>query len=278
MEETSRSWTLVKLGGSLLTDKGREEHARGEVIARLAREIASAGPQLGEALVVGHGSGSFGHLAASNAGFATSPEGGPGTLDGRGISLTQDAAARLHRLVIEALIAAGVEPFSFAPGSALIARDGRPVRGSIAPLLRAAERGLLPVIFGDVVMDETLGASICSTEAALLFLIRRLRRRQQRVERLIWLGETRGIYDRHGETIAEVRSENYRAVRRAIHAPAGVDVTGGMLLRLQTAWRLAGFGIESWILDGTVPGMLESALLGDRQLPGTRIVPRRRPR
>ncbi len=39
-----------------------------------------------------------------------------------------------------------------------------------------------------------------------------------------------------------------------------MDVTGGMDLRLRTAWELTRYGIESLILDGNVPGRLEAAL------------------
>lgn len=271
----NRAWILVKLGGSLLTDKSQHDHPRPEVIARLAQEIASARQQMSEALILGHGSGSFGHVAASRFGLGQAQsDAGRGSLEPQGISITQDAAARLHRLLIKDLIDAGAHPFSLAPASFVVARAGRPVRGFIEPLLRAVDQGLMPLVFGDVVMDESLGASICSTEQTLLFLIRRLRRRGHTIQRLIWLGETDGIYDQQGETIAEVRPENYLRVLKAIHKPAGTDVTGGMLLRLKTAWQLARMGIESRILDGTAPGVLESALLGDKKLPGTRIVAR----
>ena len=56
---------FLKLGGSLITNKTRVEHARVQMIHRLAREIKSARaarPDL--KIVLGHGSGSFGHMAA----------------------------------------------------------------------------------------------------------------------------------------------------------------------------------------------------------------------
>ena len=54
---------FVKLGGSLITDKRVAEAPRLEVIDRMAQEIAAA-RQADPALqiVIGHGSGSFGHL------------------------------------------------------------------------------------------------------------------------------------------------------------------------------------------------------------------------
>ncbi|NIV31979.1 MAG: uridylate kinase, partial [Anaerolineae bacterium] len=60
---------FVKLGGSVITDKTRAETARPDLIARLAGEVASAlAKQADLKLVLGHGSGSFGHMVARRFG------------------------------------------------------------------------------------------------------------------------------------------------------------------------------------------------------------------
>ena len=56
---------FLKLGGSLITEKSREATARKDVITRLAAELADihrSNPNL--RLLLGHGSGSFGHVPA----------------------------------------------------------------------------------------------------------------------------------------------------------------------------------------------------------------------
>src|SRR5262245_34884441 len=87
---------LVKLGGSLITDKRRPETARRQVIARLAAELVAARPSH-ERILLGHGSGSFGHVAAAEHRLPSGLQRG-GQL--AGVSVTQAAAARLHRLVL----------------------------------------------------------------------------------------------------------------------------------------------------------------------------------
>ncbi|MCR3883118.1 MAG: uridylate kinase, partial [Methanothrix sp.] len=64
---------ILKIGGSVLTDKARLESARFEVVERIAAEIAGAG----EGLILVHGAGSFGHIHAKNFGLVEmfSPEG-----------------------------------------------------------------------------------------------------------------------------------------------------------------------------------------------------------
>ncbi len=255
---------LVKLGGSLITDKSGDCAARLEVIYRLAGEIAAARPRMTR-LILGHGSGSFGHASAARHGVGAGPLSAAAL---QGVSETRARAAELHALVTSSLLAAGLAPFTWAPSSAMVSRSGSPARGAIGPLLAALEFGLMPVTYGDVVTDSSWGASICSTEAVLLYLAGRLRRRRHRVGRVLWLGATEGIYDADGVPIPRVDRGSYARVRRAIGATAGTDVTGGMLLRLETARRLAARGIDSWIVDGRVPGLLTAGLAGE-PVPGT---------
>ena len=251
---------LVKLGGSLITDKAQAETPRPQVIARLADEIARAAPDLPERLIVAHGSGSYGHVAAHRYGIAggiRSPEQIPG------ISITQERAAVLHRLVAIGLVEAGALPFSIAPSSCVIAEAGRPVSFDAEPLRLALGQGLMPVLYGDVVMDRAWGASICSTERLFELLARTLPPEGIAIRRVLWLGETDGVWDEAGRTIPRISAEGPGEATSAIGSSAATDVTGGMRHRVETALALARMGIPSLILNGLTPGALERALRGE---------------
>jgi isopentenyl phosphate kinase len=259
---------LLKLGGSLITDKARPETPRREVIARLAGEIARAAREIPFHVVVGHGSGSFGHVAARESGIAT----GLRSADQLpGVSRTQERAAALHRIVIEALLAAGALPFSIAPSSCLVADAGRPAAFAAEPLLLALDRGLLPVLYGDVVTDRSWGISICSTERLFEALAGTLRDQGRTIRRALWLGETDGLYDSEGRTVPTISAGDLDRAAAAIGAPAGTDVTGGMLHRVETALGLARLGVPSLLANGLVPGLLERALRGE-PVPGTEVL------
>lgn len=262
-----RAAILVKLGGSLITEKSRPETPRREVVDRLAGEIARAAAGLPDRLIVGHGSGSFGHVAARRAGIA---QGIRSADQLAGVSSTQERAAALHRIVIQALTAAGACPFSIAPSSCVVSEGGHPIELADGPLLLALERGLLPVVYGDVVLDREQGASICSTERLFDLLARRLPARGVPIRRVLWLGETDGVWDDERRTIPRISAETFADARRAIGSPAGTDVTGGMLHRVETALGLARLGVRSLILNGLVPGALERALRGE-EVAGTEV-------
>jgi isopentenyl phosphate kinase len=264
--------TLVKLGGSLLTDKTAVDAVRPDVLARLAAEIAAAAPaaagregaqDAGDALVIGHGSGSFGHVAASRYGLAAGLR-DAGQLPG--VSRTQERAAALHRQVCAALAAAGLFPFSLAPSSSVVAAGGRPLAIAVEPLVLALGNGLLPVLYGDVVLDREQGVAICSTERLFELLAAQLPAFGMRVRRVLWLGETDGVYDAAGRTLPRLGADALAGEagdRPAIGAAAGTDVTGGMLHRVETALALAARGIPSLIANGTTPGLLAAALRGE---------------
>jgi isopentenyl phosphate kinase len=264
-----RSIVLVKLGGSLITDKRRPGIARRDVIRRLAREIAAiARRRKGARMVIGHGSGSFGHVAASEGGLATRAD-GPGAR-AQGIARTQHRAADLHAIVVGALEAAGARPFSLAPSSFMTCVGGRVAKIFADPLFQALDLGLVPVVYGDVVLDRARGASIVSTEEVLVALAGEAAGRRVSIVRAVWLGETDGVYAGDGSTVARLTAAE--AVRRArtVTGASGTDVTGGMALRLRTAADLARGGVPSFIVDGRPPGVLGRAAAG-RASGGTRV-------
>ena len=138
--------------------------------------------------------------------------------------------------------------------------------------MRALALGLLPVVFGDVVMDRSRGASICSTETVVTALAPRLADAACPITMVLWMGATGGVFDAEGRTIEAITPDNIDSVLDLASGAAGTDVTGGMRHRVETAWRLAGEGIPSLILDGLEAGTPEKALRGEAAS-GTRVDP-----
>jgi isopentenyl phosphate kinase len=259
---------LLKLGGSLITEKAREETPRREVIGRLAGEIAQTLKDNPCRVIVAHGSGSFGHVAAQRHGIGRGPL-SPGQL--AGACFTQERAAALHRIVVAALLEAGAPAFSIAPSSCVAAAGGRPSEIALEPLLLALDRGLLPVLYGDVVLDREWGASICSTERLFRLLAPQLQSRGISIRGALWLGETDGLWDAAGRTVPRVTAATFEEALASIGAPAGTDVTGGMRHRLETALELAALGIPSLLANGLTPGLLAQAL-GGGKVNGTEVI------
>lgn len=143
---------------------------------------------------------------------------------------------------------------------------------SVDALAGALEAGAIPVVCGDIVADARLGTTIASTEQVFAALVDALPQTGWRVDRALWAGATPGILDRNGELVPLVDQQRRAELDHALAGAAGVDVTGGVRLRVDTALELARSGVESWIFDGTTPGALASALRREGRV-GT-LVPR----
>lgn len=223
---------FVKLGGSLITDKLRESTFLPQAMAQIAGEIAgalAANPAL--QLVIGHGSGSFGHFAARTHGTAlgvTTPEGW------RGFAAVAAAARDLNHLVLHSLRDAGVPAMAFQPSAALMSENRSIVYYETAPLTAALEHGLVPLVHGDVAFDRSQGGAIISTETVFFYLAQHFA-----VRRIVLLGETAGVLDADGAVIPEITPANLAAIESALGGSAGVDVTGGMETKVRDMLRLA---------------------------------------
>jgi isopentenyl phosphate kinase len=264
---------FLKLGGSLITDKTRDNTPRLDVIRRLAAELAAALPDLRSPLLVGHGSGSFGHTAARRHGT----RGGARDAEGwRGFAEVSVAAARLNRIVADALHEAGLPVFSVLPSSSACCEDGRIKRLATHPLREAARHGLLPLVMGDVALDSARGATIISTEEVFAYLVDDFAGDPElRVERILLAGETAGVFAGplapETPVIASITPGNWPELRGGIGGSRGADVTGGMASKVQDMLTLASAhpGLSACIFSGLVEGNLARALAGDPI--GTRV-------
>lgn len=215
---------FVKLGGSLITEKTLPYTPRMEKITDLAAQIALAlSTDSSLQLVLGHGSGSFGHEAASA--FATQ-KGVSGPQAWRGFAEVWYQASRLNRLVVEALRQAGLPVLTISPAAAVTVQGGTVSAWDIRPLRLALSNGLLPVIHGDVAFDEHLGGTILSTEALFAHLARELQ-----PERILLAGHEEGVwadFPRRQELLREITPGSLPRLLPGLGNAAGADVTGGM--------------------------------------------------
>ena len=261
---------FLKLGGSLITDKLRPRTSRPDVIHRLAGEIAQAiheNPHL--RLLVGHGSGSFGHVPAQK--YQTrrgvfSPEGWTGFAE-----VWKEAAA-LNRIVMDALHTAGLPAIALPASAGLTAEAGQAAQWNLEPLSMALQAGLLPVVYGDVIFDRQRGATIFSTEQLFAHLARILKPAGillAGIEDGVWVD-----FPACTQWIERITPLNIAQVSAALGSSVGTDVTGGMQHKVQEMLALVEElpGLQVRIFSGAKPGLVAQALLGGS--PGTLIAPR----
>jgi isopentenyl phosphate kinase len=229
---------FLKLGGSLITDKMKPYTPLLNVMDDLALQITtSLQTQPNLRLVIGHGAGSFGHVAASE--YKTRdgyPQ--PSPLTHRERDTTEEnywkgfaevwyQASTLNRYIMEALHKAGLRTIALPPSASVIASDGQVAVWETTPIRMALAAGIVPVIFGDVVFDEVRGGTILSTENLFTFLVKALH-----PDRVLLAGIEEAVWEDFPERtrpIERITPESFEGIRHGV---------GGRLRRMLPAgWR-----------------------------------------
>lgn len=221
---------FLKLGGSAITDKTRQATPKPDVIRQAARAIYAVREQDPTLrILLGHGSGSFGHFTAKKYGFGQKE-------NWRAYAETGASAQRLNRLVTDIFLDENVSVVSLQPSASARMRDGELYALDSANILTALEHNLIPLIYGDVTFDDVRGMSIASTDSLFGFLAPILK-----PARIIYTTAVNGIYtsdpikNPNAQLIPEITPATFDALRAHVGEAHGVDVTGGMLDKLQRA-------------------------------------------
>ena len=249
--------TLIKLGGSVITNKKGQYSVREENIIRLAREIKSATKSSNLKIIVGHGAGSFAHIPAS---IYRTKDGIINTKSVFGASVTEEAAKMLNAIVVKNFISEKIPVYSFSPGSCLISDTKVCIKTYIEPLKKALEIGIVPIVYGDVVLDRKIGFTIFSTEKILSILAKELKHNYK--IKIIYVTDVDGVLDRNGKVIKRINKLNFNNLKKDMTGVKGVDVTGGMVHKVEEALDVFGkTGIETQIISGLKKGRLRDAIL-----------------
>lgn len=244
--DNSQPLVMIKLGGSLLTDKDNESTANHLQVRRSLKQIRALVKAGSGRLILGHGVGSFAHIPAAKYQTARGIINKESRL---GAGITKERVLAIHQLVLTAGLKLGLPLFSLSPGSFLSREEGS-AKTYLTPLLNCLKFKLLPLLYGDVITDNLQGFGIYSTEKSFEIVAQALSRLGFEKIKLIHLGITKGVYDKAGKTILRLTRDNYAQYFEAVGESQSIDVTGGMKLKVETALRMAEFGVETYIVDG----------------------------
>ncbi len=235
---------IIKLGGSVITDKAQAGVIHEGAIAEMAKAIAAADSQV----IIVHGAGSLGHPEAAEYHIAS----GVSSENARGVYVTHAAVSRLNEAVVFALREAGVEAVSFHPFACALAENGRLQFCGEEQIRCLLSAGIVPVLHGDVVCDTKKGGCIVSGDQIVPYLALALK-----ADKIGIVTATGGVLDGE-DVIAEITRKNLAAV--PFDEAKTADVTGGMKGKVLELLELADAGIASHIFK---PEMLPAFLAGE---------------
>ena len=263
----NNEFVFLKLGGSLITNKNRPHTSRRKVLADLAQEIYRAKcdhPDM--RLLIGHGSGSFGHIPAKKH---HTREGVYSPDQWSGFVEVWRQARTLNEIVIEALQTAHLPVMAFPPSALVYAADGKVSSWDLSPLQAALKVGLVPVINGDVIFDSVRSGTILSTEELFSYLQPILH-----PTHILLAGLEKGVWSDfpcRTKIISEITPLNYDQILSSLKNSAAIDVTGGMLGKVSSMLKLveADPQLNVLIFSGLESDLLYRSLCNEK--PGTYI-------
>ncbi len=244
---------IVKLGGSVITDKKVYKKLRKGVLRRIIYELS------GENLILVHGAGSFGHILSKDKNLNS------GLNDYNAIDFSTVArdVQELNTIIVSMLIERKIPAISMPIHSFHMFGENFPYLKFYEYLIR----GFVPVTYGDVVLERRKGMAICSGDQIIFNLAKYLK-----PERVIFVTDVDGIYDKNPKIHKDA------VLMKVLHAKENVsfdkdvkDVTGGMELKFKIMGMLALSGIDVIVVNGLVKGRVKLAL-ENRDVIGTRVV------
>ena len=247
---------IIKLGGSVITDKSKKECFQQDIMDNLSEEIKKADKDI----ILVHGAGSFGHILAKkyklNAGYKYDKQ-------IEGFSATHAMVQKLNTLVLESLQNHRVHAVSIAPHSILRLDNHILDEINYKVFKEYLNKSFTPVTFGDVVLDKKLGFSICSGD----FLVKVLAD-HFKPEKIIFVLDEDGLYtsnpkmDENAEFIDSTTADKLKKLITSLDNHA--DVTMGMKGKIDTINEIAGLNIDTILLNGNKPERLYKALIGEK--------------
>jgi isopentenyl phosphate kinase len=251
--------TFLKLGGSLITDKNQAETLRPDVLEACLTQVNRWLQENPNArLVLGHGSGSFGHHAARE--FHTR-EGVVSHRDWFGYAAVWQSARKLNDFFIKACVQSGIAVVDFPISAAVITENRKVGVWNLDALTSTLVQAIVPVVHGDVCIDRTLGGTILSTEEIFGYLASQLK-----PARVLLAGVEIGVYQDHPENKqlithipANVSFRNY------LQGSKAQDVTGGMASKVILSQTMAQNlpGLEVRIFSGFESDAIYKVLSGE---------------
>ncbi|MFX1585818.1 MAG: type 2 isopentenyl-diphosphate Delta-isomerase [Promethearchaeota archaeon] len=236
---------LLKLGGSLLTDKNKPLSLREDVINSTIEQIIESNKKI----VLIHGGGSFGHPIAKNYQLS---EGLNTSIKNQvlGLSKTHEAMNQLNTIIINKFLKKNCPVLSISPSTIFTKRSQQFVLNSTDPIEISLRLGVLPILYGDIVLEKDGSFSIISGDDIILELCKTLKYFE--VEKVIFAIEKDGIYVKDGGNIefaSEINFDELKSIELA-ELEHKIDVTGGIGRKFEIVKQIAKLNIPVQIING----------------------------
>jgi isopentenyl phosphate kinase len=232
---------LIKLGGSIITNKEKPLSARKSTIDKIAKSLR----KLDEPFIVVHGGGSFGHYWSVRYDMHTRPA----VYNQHGVAVIKNSMISLNKIVLDSFLKNRLNPYCLPPTDFM--NGNRPIIKKVKEIEKIAKSNLVPITFGDALWYGKKKSYILSGDRIITILAKMIRPRLS-----IFVLNVDGVFSdlKTKKLIYEMKGQRLQV------SEIQMDVTGGMKRKLKEASEISRLGLDVFFVNGNKPQRIVDAI------------------
>lgn len=223
---------ILKIGGSIATYKNRQGISiRKSLLQKIAKSIKKVKDTHDFNLILIHGAGAAGHQLAKKYALDEGTKNDQNKM--YGALLSRVANQKLNTLLMEIFIANGLPTTSINTASVIIQKNKHLSEVNTSLIKESLRQNCIPLLYGEMVFDKTLGMTICSGDVIAPYLAKEFK-----AQRLLFASDINGLYtkDPHLHAEAKLITEiNIKDIKKqsALTGSHNVDMSGGLMGKIK---------------------------------------------
>ena len=232
---------LIKLGGSIITNKEKPLSPRRKTIDKITKSLR----KIDEPMIIVHGGGSFGHYWSVKYDMHTKPK----RYDIRGVAVVKNSMVELDKIILDSCLKNQLNPYCLPPTDFM--SGNKPIVPKVKEIEKIANSKLTPITFGDALWYGQNKTYILSGDKIMTFISKILKPRLS-----IFALNEEGLYSdlKTKKVISELKREKPRISQNLM------DVTGGMSRKVEEASKISRMGINVFFVNGNKPERIVKAI------------------
>lgn len=225
--------TVIKLGGSLLTDKQKPYSLKKKILISVVNEIKLClDTGLIKKLIIVHGVGSFGHPPVLEYKLHLGYKNSDQLIQ---LSRTQRIVNQFRNTIADEFIKVGV-PINLFHASSISVSESMKIKWIYLESLEGyLSKGMIPLIGGDMIFDKKMGWSVGSGDQIATIISKKLH-----ANNLIFASDVPGVFNSDpkvnddAELIYEIQLDNLENLIQVMGKSEYRDASGNMIGKLRT--------------------------------------------
>tara|TARA_B110000116_G_C16696128_1_gene517573 strand:+ start:45 stop:782 length:738 start_codon:yes stop_codon:yes gene_type:complete len=236
---------LIKLGGSIITNKERPLSARRKAIESILKQIK----KIKEPKIIVHGGGSYGHYWSVKYDMHTKPA----KYDARGVAIVKNSMIELNKIILDIAVKNRINAYCLPPTDFM--NGNKSIKNKILTMNDISKSGLIPITFGDALWFGQKKSYILSGDVIMTTIAKVLKPRLS-----VFVLNVDGVYSdlKTKKLIYDFKKE------KPTISINKMDVTGGMTRKITEAVKISRSGLNVFFTNGNKPQRITDAVSGKK--------------